>query len=46
MYETIQFSGVLIYFQKSLLNGIYLGSSTSSSAGGTFLSIILRASLF
>jgi hypothetical protein len=43
--QAVKFSGMLVHFQKSILVAAYLGSSTSSSAGGTVRSIILRASL-
>lgn len=43
--EAVEFGGVLVHLQKPESSLPYLGSSTSSSAGGTVLSIILSASL-
>lgn len=43
--QTVELSRMLVHLQKSILVAVYLGSSTSSSAGGTVRSIILRASL-
>lgn len=43
--ESVELGGVLVDLEEPAWTGTYLGSSTSSSAGGTVRWIILRASL-